>query len=48
MPTRLSDYGILGEDVRKVVERFRGRGTVLGENKDIDAEKVAEILRLGL
>ena len=48
MPTRLSDYGVSAGDVKKVVERFAARGTVLGENKDIDAEKAGQILSLCL
>jgi NADP-dependent alcohol dehydrogenase len=48
MPTQLSDYGVEADDIKKVVDRFAARGTVLGENKDINAEKVGEILSLCL
>jgi len=46
MPTRLSDYGIGAEGIKRVVDRFSKRGTVLGENQDIDAERVGRILGL--
>jgi NADP-dependent alcohol dehydrogenase len=48
MPTRLSDYKLGEKDVQKVVERFRHRGTTLGEHQNITAEQIGEILRLCL
>jgi NADP-dependent alcohol dehydrogenase len=48
MPTRLKDYNISAEDIKKVVDRFAQRETVLGEHEDIDAEKVGQILQLCL
>ena len=42
--TRFGDYG-LGEDaVRKVVQRYRERGWILGERQNITAEVVERIL----
>ena len=42
--THLSDYG-LGEDaVKKVIERYRERGWILGERQNITAEVVERIL----
>jgi NADP-dependent alcohol dehydrogenase len=48
MPTRLSDYGIQESGIQKVVNRFRQRGTVMGEHQNIRAEEVGQILRLCL
>ena len=48
MPTRLSDYNLTEKDTKKVVERFRQRGDVLGEHKNIAADQIAEILNLCL
>ena len=48
MPTRLVDYGIFEKDIEKVVERFRKRGDILGEHKNIAADQISEILRLCL
>jgi NADP-dependent alcohol dehydrogenase len=45
-PTRLSDYGIRLSDCQAIVERFRERGSSLGENKAIGAQEVGEILAL--
>lgn len=43
--TRLAEYGVTsGWD--EVAERFRQRGTVLGEHADLGPEKVGEILEL--
>ena len=42
--TKLSNYGLGTEAVQKVVERFRERGWVLGENHDITPEVVEKIL----
>ncbi|MCX6308502.1 MAG: NADH-dependent alcohol dehydrogenase, partial [Bacteroidia bacterium] len=43
--THFSDYG-LGEDaVKKVVERYRQRGWVLGERQNITVEVVERMLR---
>jgi alcohol dehydrogenase YqhD (iron-dependent ADH family) len=44
----LSDYKLGEKDVQKVVERFRHRGTTLGEHQNITAEQIGEILRLCL
>jgi NADP-dependent alcohol dehydrogenase len=48
MPTRLSDYGIDASGIEKVADRFRERGTVLGERENITFREVEEILRLRL
>ena len=48
MPTSLKAYGITLKDAEKVVNRFADRGSILGENKDIDPKAVRKILRLGL
>jgi alcohol dehydrogenase YqhD (iron-dependent ADH family) len=48
MPTRLSAYGISADDIKKVADRFAVRGVMLGENRDIGAEQVGEILELRL
>jgi NADP-dependent alcohol dehydrogenase len=45
MKTRLADYGISAQDAAmKVSDRFRTRGTKVGEHSDIDAEATAKIL----
>lgn len=46
--TKLSDYGIGEDTIKKIVARFEMRGTVLGENKTITPDKVEKILRLAL
>jgi NADP-dependent alcohol dehydrogenase len=48
MPTRLGDYGITGEQARKVANRFAARDKVVGEHKNITAQQVWEILNLRL
>ncbi|MBN2511937.1 MAG: iron-containing alcohol dehydrogenase [Sedimentisphaerales bacterium] len=48
MPTRLSDYNISKTDIEKVIERFRQRGTTLGEHQAIRADQIREILTLCL
>lgn len=48
MPTRFSDFNITADDITKVVSRFEKRGTVLGENKDINAEQIQKILTRSL
>jgi len=48
MPTRFRDFNITADDVKKVVSRFEERGTVLGENKDINAERIQKILTRSL
>ena len=45
MPTRLGSYGIGAGDIKKIVDRFAQSGTALGENADVDAAAVGEILR---
>ena len=44
--TRLSDYGLTPAGCQVVVERFRQRGTRLGERQAIGADEIAEILDL--
>jgi NADP-dependent alcohol dehydrogenase len=44
--TRLGDYGLTPADCQVVVDRFRKRGTRLGERQAIGADEVAEILDL--
>lgn len=46
--TRLHEYQISDEVVEIVSERVRLNGIVYGEHKNIDADKVKEILRLAL
>lgn len=46
--TRLIDYGIKESGVKKVVSRFKKRGTRLGEMKNLGAEEIDRILRLRL
>lgn len=45
MPTRLSAYGIRADQLAPVVQRFRQRGSKLGEHQDIDASAIERILR---
>lgn len=46
MKTKLSDYGIdANEAAEKVRDRFEKRGTVLGENLDVTAQVVFDILK---
>ena len=46
MPTRLKDFGIEAEDAaRKVSERFASRKSAFGEQGDISADAVVQILR---
>ncbi len=44
MKTRLGEYGIEGNEIDMVVDRFRERGTVLGERQDIGPGEIREIL----
>jgi NADP-dependent alcohol dehydrogenase len=46
VPTRLSDYGLAPSDCQVVIDRFRKRGTKLGERGTIGANEIAEILNL--
>ncbi len=46
LKTRLSELGIGLEVRQEIVRRFRERKFLLGENKDIDADVVGEILSL--
>jgi len=48
MPTKFSDYNITEADIKKVVDRFAERETVLGEHQNIRAPQIAEILKLCL
>lgn len=48
MPTCLSHYNITKADIEKVVERFRQRGTTLGEHQAIRADQIRKILTLCL
>ena len=43
--TRLSDYKVTIETVNKIKDRFKKRGTILGENKDIDFTLTETILK---
>jgi NADP-dependent alcohol dehydrogenase len=46
MPTTLTAYGIDPEEAaQKVGERFKKRGTILGEHRDVTPEVAAEIIR---
>ncbi len=42
--TRLPDYDVTIDTVNKITERLKKRGTILGENKDIDYALVEKIL----
>ena len=45
MPTKLADYKIDSKDAaKKIGDRFRLRGTKLGEHSDIDAAATEAIL----
>ena len=46
VPTRLSDYDLTPEGCQVVVERFRQRGTKLGERQALGADEIAEIFKL--
>ncbi|WP_243349123.1 iron-containing alcohol dehydrogenase [Parabacteroides sp. FAFU027] len=48
LKTRLHEYQINNEAIEIVAERVRLRGLVYGEHKNIDAEKVKEIIKLAL
>jgi len=43
--TRLSDYGVTVETIDKIAERFRKRGSSLGERGDIDYKATEAILK---
>jgi NADP-dependent alcohol dehydrogenase len=46
MPTRLKHFGIDAENAaRKVGERFASRRSAFGEQRDINGEAAAQILR---
>ncbi|MBQ2247637.1 MAG: iron-containing alcohol dehydrogenase, partial [Tidjanibacter sp.] len=45
LATRLSELSIGEEVVEEIVHRFRERGTLLGENNNIDYAVVEKILR---
>jgi NADP-dependent alcohol dehydrogenase len=45
LKTRLSDYNVPEETIKKITERFKKRKTIIGENKDIDYKVVDTILR---
>lgn len=45
MPTRLGNYGVDEAGIRKVVDRFTERKTVLGEHENIEAQEVGAILQ---
>jgi NADP-dependent alcohol dehydrogenase len=47
VPTDLAAYHLSGAALAPIPERFRKRGTMLGERKDIDAGVVKEILEVG-
>jgi alcohol dehydrogenase YqhD (iron-dependent ADH family) len=47
MPTKLTEFDIdPHEAAEKVQARFKERGAVLGEHKDLTPDKVAEILMM--
>ncbi|MBN1979466.1 MAG: iron-containing alcohol dehydrogenase [Anaerolineae bacterium] len=46
VPTKLSDYGIELAACKPIVERFKERGTKMGEHKNIGYREVEEILAL--
>lgn len=48
MPTRLSDYDIDANDIKKVADRFEQRHQIIGENKNITHEEVKQILEFCL
>ena len=45
-PTRLSDYDVKLADCQAIVERFRERGSKMGEHEAIGAQEVGKILAL--
>ena len=45
LKTRLPEHGITFNDTKTIVERFRARGWILGENKNITPDKVEKILK---
>ncbi|MGM0597265.1 MAG: iron-containing alcohol dehydrogenase [Myxococcota bacterium] len=42
--TKISEYDIPRQELQKIPERFKDKGIKLGENKNIDADKIAKIL----
>lgn len=44
--TRLSEHNVGDDIINEIVERFRKRNTILGENRNINADKVLQILNL--
>jgi NADP-dependent alcohol dehydrogenase len=46
VPTRLSDYALTPANCQEIVDRFRQRGTRLGERQAIGEKEIAEILAL--
>jgi alcohol dehydrogenase YqhD (iron-dependent ADH family) len=46
VPTKLSDYGVELAACKPIVERFKERGTKMGEHEDIGYQEVEEILAL--
>ncbi|MDD4994019.1 MAG: iron-containing alcohol dehydrogenase [Paludibacter sp.] len=46
--TRLNDYGVNGTTISVIASRFKSRGTILGENQDINYETVEKILNIRL
>jgi NADP-dependent alcohol dehydrogenase len=46
LKTKLSEYGIGNDVCEEIVNRFRKRGTRLGENDTIDADTVKRIFEL--
>ena len=45
IPTTLSDYGVAEQTIERIMNRFKERGTKLGERADIDYIEVGKILR---
>ena len=45
LKTRLPEHGITFNDTKTIVERFKTRGWILGENKNITPDKVEKILK---
>ncbi len=45
LKTRLPEHGITFNNTKTIVERFRARGWILGENKNITPDKVEKILK---
>ncbi|MDR2891392.1 MAG: iron-containing alcohol dehydrogenase [Alistipes sp.] len=46
LATRLAELGVGEETIAEIERRFRERGTVIGEGRNIDGAKAAEILRV--